>query len=149
MLGRTFTQEAFWAHVLEPIAVYFTSGELRTLYNLSRENQFGAFTLMRLFTALDNADLRIVVMLDEFDALLNHPILNSAEFYGSLRSLSSRFTSLGLVIATRRSLNQLNVDTQQINPHSSPLFQRLHRAAPWPATQARCRHPAGPGRGSL
>jgi hypothetical protein len=122
MLSKTFTQEAFWAYVLEPIAVYFTSGELRTLYNLARDNQFGAFTLMRLFTALDNADLRIVVMLDEFDALLSHPVLNSAEFYGSLRSLSSRFTSLGLVIATRRSLNQLNVDTQEINPHSSPYF---------------------------
>ena len=77
---------------------------------------------MRLFTALDDAGLRIVVMLDEFDALLSHPILNSAEFYGSLRSLSSRFSSLALIIATRRSLNQLNVQTQEINPHSSPYF---------------------------
>ncbi len=122
MLGKTFNQPAFWSHVLEPITVYFGSGELRTLYETARDNEFGAFTLMRLFTALDNAGLRLVVMLDEFDALLTHPILNSAEFYGSLRSLSSRFKSLALVIATRKSLNQLNVQTQEINPHSSPYF---------------------------
>jgi hypothetical protein len=122
MLSKTFNQAAFWGHVLEPIAVYFESGELRNLYETSRENNFGAFTLMRLFSALEKAELRLVVMLDEFDALLSHPILNSAEFYGSLRSLSSRFDSLALVIATRRSLNQLNVQTQEINPHSSPYF---------------------------
>jgi hypothetical protein len=122
MLGKTFNQPAFWSHVLEPLATNLTEGELRALYETARDNDFGAFTLMRLFSALDDAGMRIVVMLDEFDALLNHPILNSAEFYGSLRSLSSRFSSLALVIATRRSLNQLNVKTQEINPHSSPYF---------------------------
>ncbi|MFL7838716.1 MAG: AAA family ATPase [Candidatus Promineifilaceae bacterium] len=122
MLGNTFNQPAFWRHVLEPLASDLDKGELRTLYETTRDNNFGAFTMMHLFSALDDAGLRIVVMLDEFDALLNHPVLNSAEFYGSLRSLSSRFSSLALVIATRRSLNQLNVETQAINPHSSPYF---------------------------
>jgi hypothetical protein len=122
MLGKTFNQPAFWRHVLEPLASDLDKDELRKLYETARDNDFGAFTLMRLFSALDDAGLRIVVMLDEFDALLNHPILNSAEFYGSLRSLSSRFSSLALVIATRRSLNQLNMQTQEINPHSSPYF---------------------------
>jgi hypothetical protein len=122
MLGRSFNLPAFWAHVLEPVAVYFPNGELRSFYETARDNAFGAFALMSLFTALEDAGLRIVVMLDEFDALLNHPNLNSSEFYGSLRSLSSRFSSLALIIATRRSLNQLNVQTQEINPHSSPYF---------------------------
>ncbi len=122
MLGRKFDQSAFWAFVLEPITVYFDSGELRSLYELASENEFGSFALKRLFAALDEADWRIVIMLDEFDALLSHPILNSAEFYGSLRSLTSRFSSLALIIATRRTLNQLNVKTQEINPHSSPYF---------------------------
>lgn len=122
MLGRKFDQAAFWAFVLEPITVYFDSGELRSLYELASENQFGSFALKRLFAALDEANWRIVILLDEFDALLSHPILNSAEFYGSLRSLTSRFSSLALIIATRRTLNQLNVQTQEINPHSSPYF---------------------------
>ncbi|MFN2134702.1 MAG: AAA family ATPase [Candidatus Promineifilaceae bacterium] len=122
MLSKTFNQAAFWEHVLEPIVVYFDKGELHDLYETSRQNEFSAFTLMHLFAAMDKANVRIVIMLDEFDALLSHPILNSAEFYGSLRSLSSRFSSLALIIATRRSLNQLNVQTQSINPHSSPYF---------------------------
>jgi len=122
MLGRKFDQSAFWAFVLEPITVYFDTGELRSLYELASEDGFGSFALKRLFAALDEANWRIVIMLDEFDALLNHPILNSAEFYGSLRSLTSRFSSLALIIATRRTLNQLNVKTQEINPHSSPYF---------------------------
>ena len=122
MLGHSFDQAAFWAFVLEPITVYFDSGELRSLYEAASANGFGSFELKRLFTALDESDWRIVIMLDEFDALLNHPILNSAEFYGSLRSLTSRFASLALIIATRRTLNQLNVKTQEINPHSSPYF---------------------------
>jgi len=122
MLSRKFDLAAFWAFVLEPVTVYFDSGELFALYQLARENDFGAFTLKRLFAALDQDKWRIVVLLDEFDALLNHPILNSAEFYGSLRSLTSRFSSLALIIATRRSLNQLNVKTLEINPHSSPYF---------------------------
>ncbi len=129
MLGRKFDQAAFWAFVLEPVTVYFDSGELRSLYQSARENEFGAFALKRLFEALDQANWRIVVLLDEFDAILNHPILNSAEFYGSLRSLTSRFSSLALIIATRRSLNQLNIQTQEINPHSSPyfnIFTELH-----------------------
>lgn len=122
MLGRRFDQPAFWAFVLEPVGVYLNSGELRDLYKLVKDNNFGTFALKRLFAALDDANWRIVVMLDEFDALLNHPLLNSAEFYGSLRSLTSRFSSLALIIATRRSLNQLNLKTQEINPHSSPYF---------------------------
>jgi len=122
MLGRKFDQSAFWAFVLEPVIVYFDSGELQALYKSAQENGFGAFTLKRLFAALDRANWRIVILLDEFDALLNHPILNSAEFYGSLRSLTSRFSSLALIIATRHSLNQLNMQTQEINPHSSPYF---------------------------
>ncbi|MDX1415695.1 MAG: hypothetical protein R3293_15975, partial [Candidatus Promineifilaceae bacterium] len=122
MLGRKFDLAAFWAFVLEPVTVYFDSGELHSLFELASENGFGSFALKRLFAALDEADYRIVILLDEFDALLNHPILNSAEFYGSLRSLTSRFSSLALIIATRRTLNQLNVKTQEINPHSSPYF---------------------------
>jgi hypothetical protein len=39
-----------------------------------------------------------------------------------LRSLASRFSSLALVIATRRSLDYLNMQTDELNPHGSPYF---------------------------
>jgi hypothetical protein len=122
LLSRKFDLAAFWGHILQPLAGHLPAGELRQTYETARQGGFGAFDLKRLFAALDTLSWRIVVMLDEFDALLNHPVLNSAEFYGSLRSLSSRHASLTLIIATRRSLNQLNLQTQEINPHSSPYF---------------------------
>jgi hypothetical protein len=122
MLGSGFGQADFWAQVLAPLAAQFPTGEMRAHYELTRRNQFGAFTLEQLLTRLGQAGWRLVLLLDEFDALLNHPVLNSAEFYGSLRSLASRCSGLALVIATRRSLDLLNLQTQAINPHGSPYF---------------------------
>jgi hypothetical protein len=122
MLGSQFTQAEFWDHVLGPLAIYDTDETIRDLYTISEENEFGAFTLERLFAALARADWRVILFLDEFEAILTHPVLNSAEFYGSLRSLASRFSSLALVIATRRSLNYLNMQTDALNPHGSPYF---------------------------
>ncbi len=122
MLGGHFTPSDFWAQALTPLAAQCPTDETRARYELSRENQFGAFTLEQLFRQLGQDGWRLILLLDEFDALLNHPILNSAEFYGSLRSLVSRCPGLALVIAARRSLGLLNEQTQKINPHGSPYF---------------------------
>ena len=62
-------------------------------------------------------------MIDEFDALINHQRLNSTEFFGGLRSISSRSNgALAIVIASRQSIHSLNTKTQTINPASSPFF---------------------------
>ena len=66
---------------------------------------------------------QLVLLIDEFDLLLNHPILNSAEFYGGLRTLASRSDgALALVIASRLPLTRLNQETQAFNPTGSPYF---------------------------
>ncbi len=122
MLGGHFTPSDFWAQGLAPLAAQCPTDETRARYELSKENQFGAFTLEQLFRQLGQDGWRLILLLDEFDALLNHPVLNSAEFYGSLRSLASRCPGLALVIAARRSLGLLNEQTQKINPHGSPYF---------------------------
>ncbi|HEC84506.1 MAG: hypothetical protein DRR08_08570 [Candidatus Parabeggiatoa sp. nov. 2] len=65
-------------------------------------------------------------MLDEFDVLLNHPHLNNAEFFGSLRSLASLQPALSLLIAGRQSLSTLNTQTQEYNTATgSPYFNIL------------------------
>ncbi len=65
-------------------------------------------------------------MLDEFDVLLNHPHLNNAEFFGSLRSLASLQPALSLLIASRQSLSTLNTQTQEYNTATgSPYFNIL------------------------
>ena len=91
-------------------------------YAVCADNGFGNFTLERLFTKLHSAGQRFVLFLDEFDALLHHPVLNSVEFYGGLRSLASRCRAFTLVIASRLPVASLNTMTQEFNPTGSPFF---------------------------
>jgi hypothetical protein len=122
------TQGAFWELALAPLADCIRatrpphSEALRAIYQTAQENGFGTFVLERLFTELQVFGARLVLLLDEFDDFLSHSVLNSAEFYGGLRSLASRTGGLVLVIAARRELEQLNQLTQAVNPHGSPYF---------------------------
>lgn len=122
MLGDSFDQPAFWKQVLIPLTEQFGEGHIYEACNTAENNQFGSFTLEQLFSVVGRESWQFILLLDEFDALLTHPVLNKAEFYGGLRSLASRSEGFALVIASRRSLDLLNRDTQQINPHGSPYF---------------------------
>lgn len=121
-------QAAFWKLALSPVHENPSNNNsereraFREAYDLAHTDAFGAFELEQLFARLAKANSRFVLLLDEFDDFLSHPVLNSAEFYGSLRSLASRSEGLVLVIAARKDLEQLNQLTQQINPHGSPYF---------------------------
>ncbi|MGB3766922.1 MAG: AAA-like domain-containing protein [Phormidesmis sp.] len=88
--------------------------------------KFSAYTrfdYISLFKALNKVGYRFVLMIDEFDALINHQHLNSIEFFGGLRSLSSRSSgAMVIVIASRQPIHSLNTKTQAINPASSPFF---------------------------
>ncbi|MCP4702218.1 MAG: hypothetical protein GY862_35970, partial [Gammaproteobacteria bacterium] len=70
-------------------------------------------------------DYRLVLLLDEFDMLLNHPVLNSTKFFGSLRSLASRIRALSVVAASRQPLTKLNITMQKSNRTGSPFFNFL------------------------
>ncbi len=126
-LGGEFSQAQFWEHGLRPLHEQVIApnpdSPLAQAYQMCRENEFGCFVLERLFAQMGPTGWRLVLMLDEFDLLLYHPVLNCAEFFGSLRSLASRSRgALALVIASRRSLASLNKDTQQFSRTGSPYF---------------------------
>ncbi|MFN8401965.1 MAG: hypothetical protein U0V48_00160 [Anaerolineales bacterium] len=131
MLRSVRSQTEFWEQALKPLEESLTKQSVVTFpcvtYAAAIENKFGTFVLEQLFAVFKENKIRLILFLDEFDDLLSHPVLNSAEFYGSLRSLASR--SLGLVLvlgsAARRFPEQLNVKTQEINPHGSPYSMCL------------------------
>ena len=138
-LGGQFTQTQFWEYALRPLherAVALNPGSpLAQAYQVCRENNFDTFVLECLFAQMGQTDWRLVLMLDEFDVLLYHPVLNSAEFFGGLRGLTSCSRgALVLVIASRRSLASLNKDTQQLSRAGSPYFNFLGEITlgPWP-----------------
>ena len=132
-LGGEFSQAQFWEYALRPlrerVIATHPNSQLAQSYELCRDNDFGCFVLERLFSQVEASGWRVVLLLDEFDVLLYHPILNSAEFFGSLRSLASRTRgALALVIASRRSLTDLNEATQQFSCTGSPYFNFLAEA---------------------
>ncbi len=136
-LGGEFSQPRFWEHVLHPLheKISDPASPLAQAYRTCRENNFGAFVLERLLAQMRIGGWRLVLLLDEFDALLHHPVLNKAEFFGSLRSLASRSRgALALVIASRRPLTDLNKDTQELSRTGSPYLNFLDEITlgPWP-----------------
>lgn len=127
MLSGHFTPFDFWVQALTPIRTEEISKNSDSLlnrqYTLCCDNHFGTFTLETLFRLLKQMDWRLVLLLDEFDTLISHPILNSAEFFGGLRSLASRSDgALALVVGSRLPVSQLNTRTQEFNPTGSPYF---------------------------
>jgi hypothetical protein len=128
MLRSVRSQAEFWEQALKPLEENLSKNiqvymPLKEAYITAKENKFGTFVLEQLLTIFKENKVRLILFLDEFDDLLSHPpVLNSAEFYGSLRSLASRSLGLVLVLGSRRDLEQLNALTQEINPHGSPYF---------------------------
>ncbi|MFZ5820459.1 MAG: AAA-like domain-containing protein [Chloroflexota bacterium] len=126
MLGAGFDPPGFWERCLSPLAEVVKQDEaLHSAWRTCRLEKFDTFVLERLFAQLQASGWRLVLLLDEFDTVLHHPILNQSEFYGGLRSLASRYESLALVIASRQSLSDLNRATQEFSRMGSPYFNFL------------------------
>ena len=63
---------------------------------------YGIFVLDRLFVRLQDSNYKLVLLLDEFDTLVEHNKFQQAEFYGGLRYLATVRESLALVITSRQ-----------------------------------------------
>ncbi len=138
---RDFTLARFWEQALRPLyhaAISpFPDSDLALAYKHCVENRFGVYSLGLVLAEMRREGWRLVLMLDEIDRLLHHPVLASAEFFGSLRSLASRGQgALALLIASRRSLAQLNEATQELNRTGSPYFNFLDEITLGPLTAA-------------
>lgn len=110
----------FWMRALQP--VQRLSPSIEEAYTDAAREHFGTFSLERILKRLEDSGERLVLLLDEFDAILDISTLHTVEFYGGLRSLASRFASLSLIIAARRSVEDLNRCTQDFNRTGSPYF---------------------------
>lgn len=126
MLGGQGTPAQFWQYALASVEAHpltETLPSVKAQLKICRENDYGTFTLEALFRAFQSTGCQFVLLIDEFDNLVHQPMLNSAEFFGGLRSVASRSDGgLALVIASRLSLAALNTITQEFNPTGSPYF---------------------------
>jgi len=122
-----FTQADFWELALEPLARRLEQEDpdspLVKTYAICRSNNFGTFVLQQLLVKMQQAGLHLVLLVDEFDNLLDCPSLNRPEFYGGLRMLASFCNqSLTLVIANRLPLSELHEKTREYSRSGSPYF---------------------------
>jgi hypothetical protein len=126
-LGSEFDQPQFWSHALETFQDHINTGDvapsLSEAYQIAQQNQFGNYVLEKLIAEIKKANLRLVLLLDGFDALLHHKVLNSTEFFGGIRQLASLSKgALALLITGNTTLTQLNQQTQHFNRTGSPYF---------------------------
>jgi len=128
-LGGKVSQAQFWQMALQPFYAQAIetnpNSPLAQAYAICAKDKFSAFVLERLFVQMSQSGWQLVLELDEFDALLHHPILNSAEFFGSLRGLVSRLRAVALILASRQSLAALNKNTSEFSLAGSPYFNFL------------------------
>jgi len=126
-LGSEFDQAQFWSRALETFQDYINTGDiapsLSEAYQVCQQEQFGNYVLEKLIAEIKKVNLRLVLLLDGFDGLLHHKVLNSTEFFGGLRQLASLSKgALALLITGNTPLVQLNQQTQHFNRTGSPYF---------------------------
>lgn len=123
---RQINQAEFWVLALAPlysaIILPNPASSLSHAYKECLDNGFDSHTLALLLDQLAAQNYLFVLLVDEFDAMLNLPNLSCSEFFGSLRSLASIKPALSLVVASRQSISTLNHLTQQLNKTGSPYF---------------------------
>jgi len=130
-LEPTYNKVQFWNDALKPLIDCINTqnssspleSNLLETYQICQEKQFGGYEFEKLIAQIRKMNWQLVLMIDEFDMLLHHPILNSTEFFGGLRSrVSLSKGALTLVLASNIPLSQLNEGTQHFNPTGSPYF---------------------------
>ncbi len=121
----------FWQEALEPMAQ--TDPSLQPAYAAVLQAPDDISVLEAFFEAVQQAGRRLVLAVDEFEALLHEPGLHAARFYGVLRSLASRFPSFSLVLSSRYSAAVLNERTRDF-AQGSPYFNFAQEVIlrPWP-----------------
>ncbi|MBI3912775.1 MAG: AAA family ATPase [Chloroflexi bacterium] len=124
-LSSDFKSADLWRQMLNEIKTNVTDKALKKLCDLVMRDEPSSFNLDNLFGLLGRKGWRAVLLLDEFDVLLNHPNFNKPEFLGALRSLAVRFESLVVITATRISVALMNRKSQEVNPHGSPYFNYM------------------------
>ncbi len=126
-MAAEFDQSQFWEAALAPlkerISADNSAQSLSETYQFCQDNKFGSFVLEKLIAQIRKKHWQLVIIIDGFDILLHHPILNRVEFFGGLRKLASRSQgALTLVITSNASQTRLHQETQLFNLTGSPYF---------------------------
>jgi hypothetical protein len=115
----------FWRRVLGPLTEGPLSRGVAHQAKIAEQNEFGAFSLEKLFELVAQSGRRLVLLVDEFDTLLYCPNFRKAEFFGALRAIATGTDGLVLVTASRQPVHKMNLISLELNPYGSPFFNHF------------------------
>lgn len=115
-------EQGVWRYLLKQVAFYLPE-ELQNRFweTVDSDRPLTNLQVMQLFTHLQRAKIKLVLLLDEFDALTRNEGIG-VDFYASLRSLSLHHP-LALVTASYADLTQT---TTVEAVRTSPFFNIFH-----------------------
>jgi AAA+ ATPase superfamily predicted ATPase len=124
-LDHGLDHAAFWERAFEPIDAEDSplpaDAPARKALDALRDSGFQTRKIKSLLTLLNAASIRVVLLIDEFDYLVQHCVQNPRVFFGSLRSITTLSRgALALVLASRRSLAFLEEIAQGAGYTGSP-----------------------------
>jgi hypothetical protein len=128
LLSDSVSQQVFWYYALNPIEKYLKqnpNSPLNTAFRECEKRAFNSFSVQDLIEQMQEYKIRLILMIDEFDAFLVHKNLGNGDFFGTLRSLATQTESLVLVITSRLDLSDLNRQTQKVHYTGSPYFNHF------------------------
>ncbi|NOS89011.1 MAG: AAA family ATPase [Methylococcaceae bacterium] len=128
--GVQINQADFWILVLAPLYTLHIEpnpeSKLASLYQKCLEGGFSNSILGVLLDHLQTQNLHVVLLVDEFDAMLSYSNLCGSEFFGGLRSLASLKPAFTLVIASRQSVDTLNKNLLNAGSPYLNIFHEYH-----------------------
>lgn len=126
-----FDEAQFWQQAIEPLYKKIVAlkpdncSSIESAYMKCTQTKFSHYpSLENLFEKLDTSGWRLVLLVDEFDVVLEHPKLNNKGFLGNLRTLACH-SSLAYIAAARQSLLQIEAKTKGY-ADGSPYFNILN-----------------------
>src|SRR5260221_3105220 len=138
----------FWAEVLTPLENYLSSQlntpdltKIKDQFKRTIELEYSIFELDRLFKILADRNNLFLLLFDEFESVLDHPVLRVVEFLGGLRKMSCSADKRGLllVIASTKTKEQLNIELKVMlsgqvafSNSGSPFFNAYDQIAVGP-----------------
>lgn len=122
--GTTDTANHFWQKVWQAFANQAVGQPWQALLEvLSSNSTTQPFSSNRLFRQLDEQRVRLVLLLDNLDQLIERLRLFTPDLLAPLRSLSSRHQSFSVVFTSQRRLSELN---RLVAMSGSPPFNNFN-----------------------
>jgi hypothetical protein len=122
--GVNDTVVEFWQKIWQAFANQAMGQSWQALLEeLSSNSTTQPFSSNRLFRQLDEQRVRLVLLLDNLDQLIERPRLFTPDLLAPLRSLSSRHQSFSVVFTSQRRLSELN---RLVAMSGSPPFNNFN-----------------------